>query len=192
MKYREALMRSVVIITILILSVICGLLFDFFYDKYERAAYPKGFEEYVEKYASQYGVPEYLVYAVIKTESDFESGAVSEAGAVGLMQMMPDTFNWLTTITKEKLDTGLLYDPETNIKYGTYYLSYLYLKYGAWDTVYAAYNAGEGNVDMWLGESINEDGAKKLDSIPYPETASYVKKVNKAAEIYDRLYYKAK
>lgn len=191
MKYKEALMRSVVIITILVLSVICGSLFQFFYDKYERNAYPKEYEEYVEKYASQYGVPESIVYAVIKTESGYDSGAVSDAGAVGLMQMMPDTFNWLTTLTKENLDKGLLYDPETNIKYGTYYLSYLYLKYGSWDTVYAAYNAGEGNVDEWLGEALDADGAKKLGEIPFEETENYIKKVNKAAEIYDRLYYKA-
>ena len=191
MKYKEALMRSVVIITILVLSVICGLLFQFFYDKYERNAYPKEYEEYVEKYASQYGVPESIVYAVIKTESGYDSGAVSEAGAVGLMQMMPDTFNWLTTLTKENLDKGLLYDPETNIKYGTYYLSYLYLKYGSWDTVYAAYNAGEGNVDDWLGDALDADGAKKLGDGPFKETENYIKKVNKAAEIYDRLYYKA-
>ncbi|MBR4071849.1 MAG: lytic transglycosylase domain-containing protein [Clostridia bacterium] len=191
MKYKEALMRSVVIVTILVLSVICGLLFQFFYDKYERNAYPKEYEEYVEKYASQYGVPESVVYAVIKTESGYDSGAVSEAGAVGLMQMMPDTFNWLTTLTKENLDKGLLYDPETNIKYGTYYLSYLYLKYGTWDTVYAAYNAGEGNVDEWLGDSLEADGAKKLNDVPFKETENYIKKVNKAAEIYDRLYYKA-
>ncbi len=191
MKYKEALMRSVVIITILVLSVICGLLFQFFYDKYERNAYPKEYEEYVEKYASQYGVPESIVYAVIKTESGYDSGAVSEAGAVGLMQMMPDTFNWLTTLTKENLDKGLLYDPETNIKYGTYYLSYLYLKYGSWDTVYAAYNAGEGNVDDWLGDALEADGAKKLGDVPFKETENYIKKVNKAAEIYDRLYYKA-
>lgn len=191
MKYKEALMRSVVIITILVLSVICGLLFQLFYDKYERNAYPKEYEEYVEKYASQYGVPESIVYAVIKTESGYDSGAVSEAGAVGLMQMMPDTFNWLTTLTKENLDKGLLYDPETNIKYGTYYLSYLYLKYGSWDTVYAAYNAGEGNVDDWLGDALEADGAKKLGDVPFKETENYIKKVNKAAEIYDRLYYKA-
>lgn len=191
MKYKSALKRSAVIISIAALSVVCGLIFQFFYDKYERATYPKEFEAYVTEYASDYGVPESLVYAVIKTESDFNSGAVSEAGAVGLMQMMPDTFTWLTTITKENLNSGMLYDPETNIKYGTYYLSYLYHKYGTWDTVYAAYNAGEGNVDEWLGDSLDESGAKKLNDIPFAETEEYIKKVNKAAEIYDRLYYKA-
>ena len=105
------------------------------------------------------------------------------------MQMMPDTFTWLTTITKDNHDKGMLYDPETNIKYGTYYLSYLYRKYGSWETVYAAYNAGEGNVDKWLGDKLEDSGTKKLDQIPFEETANYVKKVKKAAEIYERLYY---
>lgn len=190
MKYKKALMRSLVIITIIILSVLCGLLYQLIFDKYERSAYPRDYREYVEKYSAEYGVPEHLIYSVIKVESDFESGAVSEKGAVGLMQITPDTFNWLTTLTKENLSSGMLYDPETNIKYGTYYLSYLYLKYSSWDTVYAAYNAGEGNVNDWLGEAVDDDGAKKLTDIPFEETREYVKKVNKAAEIYNRLYYK--
>ena len=189
MNYKKALYRSMVIIVILILSVLCGLLFQFFYDKYERAAYPREFSEFVENYSEEYGVPAHIVYAVIKTESDFDSSAVSEAGAVGLMQMMPDTFTWLTTVTKDNHDKGMLYDPETNIQYGTYYLSYLYRKYGSWETVYAAYNAGEGNVDKWLGDKMDEGGAKKLDEIPFEETSGYVKKVKKAAEIYERLYY---
>ncbi|MBQ7836822.1 MAG: lytic transglycosylase domain-containing protein [Clostridia bacterium] len=189
MNYKKALWRSMVIIVILILSVLCGLLFQFLYDKYERSAYPREFSDYVEEYSYEYSVPPHIVYAVIKTESDFKSGAVSDAGAVGLMQMMPDTFTWLTTKTKDNHDKGMLYDPETNIEYGTYYLSYLYRKYGSWETVYAAYNAGEGNVDKWLGDKLSESGAKKLDDIPFEETANYVKKVNKAAEIYERLYY---
>ncbi|MBQ8474262.1 MAG: lytic transglycosylase domain-containing protein [Clostridia bacterium] len=190
MKYKKALMRSVVIISIIILSVLCGLLYQFIFDKYERNAYPREYQNYVEKYCADYGVPEHLVYAVIKVESDFQSGAVSEKGAVGIMQITPDTFNWLTTLTKENLNAGMLYDPETNIKYGTYYLSYLYLRYSSWETVYAAYNAGTGNVDEWLGEELENDGAKKLEDIPFEETKEYVKKVNKAAEIYERLYYK--
>ena len=189
MNYKKALWRSTVIIVILVLSMLCGLLFQFCYDKYERSAYPREYSDYVEKYARENGVPPHIVYAVIKTESDFDSGAVSEAGAVGLMQMMPDTFLWLTTITKDNHDKGMLYDPETNIEYGTYYLSYLYRKYGSWETVYAAYNAGEGNVDSWLGDKMEDGGAKRLDSIPFEETANYVKKVSRAAEIYERLYY---
>ncbi len=188
-KQRAAVVRSVVIISILVLSVLSGLFFQFLIDKFERREYPMNYSDYVTKYASEYGVPEHVVYAVIKTESDFQSGAVSDAGAVGLMQLMPDTFNWLYTLTRENHDTGMLYDPETNIKYGTYYLSYLYLTYGDWDTVFAAYNAGMGNVDSWLGEKKNEDGAKKLQEIPFEETRKHIEKVRKADEVYVRLYY---
>lgn len=190
-KRKKAALRSAVIISILVLSVISGFLIQMVLDKIEHKNYPREYSEYVEKYASDYGVPEYVVYSVIKTESDFESGAVSNKGAVGLMQLMPDTFNWLCTLTKENHDTGMMYDPETNIKYGTYYLSYLYLRYGNWDTVYAAYNAGFGNVDKWLGDKLENEGAKKLDNIPFEETENYVKKVNKACEVYSRLYYKS-
>lgn len=188
-KQRAAVVRSVVIISILVLSVLSGLFFQFLIDKFERREYPMNYSDYVSKYASEYGVPEHVVYSVIKTESDFQSGAVSDAGAVGLMQLMPDTFNWLCTLTRENHDTGMLYDPETNIKYGTYYLSYLYLSYGDWDTVFAAYNAGMGNVDSWLGDKKNADGAKKLDDIPFDETRKYIEKVRKADEVYVRLYY---
>ncbi len=191
MKYKKALVRSAVIISILLLSVLTGFLFQFIWDKVDRANYPRDYSEYVEQYARQYGVPEAVVYAVIKTESSFSSGAVSDAGAVGLMQIMPDTFNWLMTMTKESLEAGMLYDPATNIKYGTYYLSYLYLRYNSWDEVFAAYNAGHGNVDEWLEDEqyTNKDG--KLSHIPFEETKNYVKKVNNAIDVYKRLYYES-
>lgn len=130
-----------------------------------------------------------MVYSVIKTESDFESGAVSSAGAVGLMQMMPETFNWLTGMLSENLNSAMLYDPETNIKYGTYYLSFLYQRYGSWKETYAAYNAGQSVVDEWLDEEEYTDKNGKLSKIPYDETADYVKKLKKANDTYIRLYY---
>lgn len=85
----------------------------------------------------------------------------------------------------------MLYDPATNIKYGTYYLSYLYLRYNSWDEVFAAYNAGHGNVDEWLEDEqyTNKDG--KLSHIPFEETKNYVKKVNNAIDVYKRLYYES-
>ncbi|MCI8612033.1 MAG: lytic transglycosylase domain-containing protein [Clostridiales bacterium] len=191
MKYKKALVRSAVIISILLLSVLTGFLFQFIWDKVDRANYPRDYSEYVEQYAGQYGVPEAVVYAVIKTESSFSSGAVSDAGAVGLMQIMPDTFNWLMTMTKESLEEGMLYDPATNIKYGTYYLSYLYLRYNSWDEVFAAYNAGHGNVDEWLEDEQYTDKDGKLSRIPFEETKNYVKKVNNAIDVYKRLYYES-
>jgi len=191
LKYKKALIRSGVIVSILVLSVLTGFLFQFIWDKVDRANYPREYSEYVEQYAGQYGVPEPVVYAVIKTESDFSSGAVSDAGAVGLMQIMPETFNWLMTMTQESLEAGMLYDPGTNIKYGTYYLSYLYLRYGSWNEVFAAYNAGHANVDDWLENTEYVDENGKLVQIPYEETKNYVKKVTHAIDVYKRLYYEA-
>ena len=189
MRYKNSVMRSIVIISILLLSILCGFLFQIIWNAIDRVNYPQEYKDFVDIYAYEYGVPEYVVYSVIKVESDFDSGVVSEAGAVGLMQLMPETFVWLTTENGENLNSATMYDPETNIKYGTYYLSKLYLQFGTWDEVYAAYNAGPTKVSEWLGdEKYSEDG-KTLDSIPYKETDQYVKKVNKANEIYKKLYY---
>ena len=183
---------ALIIAVILIASVIFGFLFDFALTQIEYAIYkkPTEYQGYVTSYSIEYGVPENLVYAVIKTESGFDSSAVSDAGAIGLMQMMPDTFTWLTNdILRDRLAQGMLYDPETSIKYGVYYLSSLYSKYNNWDTALAAYNAGPGNVDDWLADEKydkNQDGV--LDKIPFKETNNYVKKVNRALEAYDKLY----
>ncbi len=189
MKKNNAVMRSIVIISILLLSVLCGLLFQVIWDAVDRVTHPKEYSDFVEVYAYEYGVPEYVVYSVIKVESDFESGAVSDVGAVGLMQLMPETFVWLTTENGENLNSATLYDPETNIKYGTYYLSKLYLQFGTWDEVYAAYNAGPTKVAEWLDSEKYSENGKTLDEIPYKETEDYVRKLNKANEIYKKLYY---
>jgi soluble lytic murein transglycosylase len=84
----------------------------------------------------------------------------------------------------------MLYDPATNIKYGTYYLSYLYGVYARWPTVYAAYNAGPSAVDRWLEDKAYSDDGTNLEKIPYPETEAFVSRVERAAETYLRLYYK--
>lgn len=189
MMQKKAIIRSIVIVSILILSILFGLLFQVIWDKIDRRTYPREFSEYVEEYSYEYGIPEYVVYSVIKTESGFESGAVSGKGAVGLMQIMPDTFNWLTGMLSENLNSAMLYDPETNIKYGTYYLSYLYQRYGSWTEVYAAYNAGPTTVDEWLEEEEYTDKNGKLSKIPYKETEKYVKRLKKANDTYKRLYY---
>ncbi|MBE6646773.1 MAG: lytic transglycosylase domain-containing protein [Ruminococcaceae bacterium] len=185
------------IIILIVIAIVFGLLFDLVCTLIERSSYPKPeeYSEFVTKYAHEYGVDEALVYAVMKTESGFDSSAVSSKGAVGLMQIMPSTFEWLTNdIFHEHLDKGMLYDPETNIKYGTYYLSRLYDRFGDWDTAIAAYNGGEGNVSEWLSDPKYSDDGKKLNvnKIPseFRETENYVKKVNKALKKYKELYDK--
>ena len=181
--------RGVMIALIAVMAIGLGFLADFVITCFEKSAYPREYAEYVTVYAEKYGVPEELVYAVIRTESDFDSGAVSPVGAVGLMQLMPSTFEWLTDdMLFEHLENGMLYDPETNIRYGTYCLSYLYDRYGNWETAIAAYNGGLGNVDKWLEDDAYADGEGGLKKIPFKETKHFVSRVSKAWEKYDKLY----
>ena len=149
--------------------------------------YPLKYEALVREYASKYDLPEGLVYGIIKTESGFDAAATSSAGAVGLMQLMPDTYAWLCGITGEEYDPANLRDPRSNIRYGCLFLSQLFKQFSDTDTVLAAYNAGQGTVIKWLqDESVTQNG--KLTNIPYTETREYLKKVKEAANTYERIY----
>lgn len=187
---KNAVTRSIAIILILAVSVGAGFIIDSICDGIDRKTHPLKYTEYVEKYSAQYSVPKEIIYANIKTESGFKSNAVSSAGAVGLMQMMPETFLWLCEKNEEELEAGMLYDPETNIRYGTYYLSYLYSQFGLWETVYAAYNCGPGRVKEWQENEKYADENGILIDIPIKETANYVKKMTDAVETYRKLYFK--
>lgn len=183
---KQAVKRSVVVILLAALAVSAGFLIQRLYDAVQNKNYPTGYSEYVEKYAAQYGVPESVIYAVIKVESNFVYDATSYKSARGLMQIMPGTYEWLCG--KEGIDPEAhnINDPEINIRIGTCYLSYLYGQFEVWDTVFAAYNAGHGIVRQWLeDERYGKDG--HLVNIPYPETASYVKKVTAAWQKYEKL-----
>ena len=149
---------------------------------------PLKYSEHVEYYSELYEVPEPIIYAVIKTESSFQPDAVSPAGAIGLMQITPDTFTWLCNKNQD-IDNNInrLYNPEANIKYGVYYLDMLYSEFGTWETALAAYNAGPRNVRDWLQNSeLSQDGV--LTHIPFKETREYVEKVMTAKETYLKLY----
>ena len=148
--------------------------------------------EIAEKYASEYNVPAYIILAVIEVESEFDPAATSSAGACGLMQMTPKTFSWLSS--SEHLDENLsaleLFDPEVSIRYGTYYLRYLFTRFRNWDTALAAYNGGEGNVSKWLEDEEYSNGDGTLKYIPFKETRNYVKKINKEIDYYKNTYYR--
>jgi Soluble lytic murein transglycosylase and related regulatory proteins (some contain LysM/invasin domains) len=171
-----------------VVSLTVGFVYDFVCRKVEEKAYPLNFTEYVEMNAEYYGVPKDIIYSVIKVESNYTQTAVSSKGAVGLMQMMPDTFEWLLTKTGEEHSMDKLNDPAVNIKYGTYYLSMLYDELAVWDNVYAAYNAGIGNVRKWLKDSQYTTNGR-LTNIPFNETSKYVVKVNEARDMYNKLYF---
>ncbi len=187
--------RFAVIAIILIISIVLGIVVDLLWDSAEKHAHPNDYIQYVRQYAYEYNIPESVIFAVIKVESDFDAQAESYAGACGLMQMMPKTFEWLTSDEHlgEHLNKSELFDAEVNIRYGTYYLNYLYQKFDRnMDTALAAYNAGEGNVASWLKDAEYSDGNGNLIKIPFEETENYVKKVNKEIQTYKELYYKDK
>ncbi|MDR1631132.1 MAG: lytic transglycosylase domain-containing protein [Oscillospiraceae bacterium] len=153
-----------------------------------KTTMPLDYQRLVQKYAKEYNLDEALVFAVIKTESSFNPNAVSGADARGLMQITPDTFEWLQTKTGERHELQKLFDPETCIRYGTFFLSILINEFKNVDTALAAYNAGRTRVNTWLQDDTLTDDGVTLKYIPFPETRYYVKKINTALEWYRKLY----
>jgi len=151
--------------------------------------FPLEYVGVIEKYSNEYGVDNHLIYAVIHTESRFESDALSPAGAVGLMQVTEETGEFIAKkleITAFKVED--LKDPETNIKMGTYYLSYLQTMFEREETVLAAYNAGPNRVKTWLLDPAYATG-DVLTNIPFKETKDYVDRVLLREKIYKILYF---
>ncbi len=160
------------------------------YTFFMKRAYPLQYTQLVAKEATANRLDPALVYSVIKAESNFDPNARSHAGAVGLMQMTPDTFEWVQT--KLKSDTKYaeedLYAPDISIRYGCKLLALLFERYSEKATALSAYNAGIGTVNTWLkNPDISKDGAV-LDSIPYEETRNYVDAVLKNYANYKKLY----
>ena len=150
--------------------------------------YPVKYSDLVSKYSQMYSVEEAWIYAVINCESGFESDAVSSAGAIGLMQITPETFTWLQNWddTEENLSADMLYDAEINIKYGTLLLSLNFQEFGNMQTTIASYNAGRGKVSEWLADERYSNDSRTLTRIPYGETEKYVENVVKNYHYYSR------
>lgn len=151
---------------------------------------PTKYREQVEKYAKMYDVEESLIFAVIFCESRFDSDAHSRAGAQGLMQVTTETGWWVANnldyLDAETID---LKDAETSIAVGTWYLKWLEDKFGeVQPTALAAYNAGPGKVSQWLGDKQYSEDGYHLEKIPFPETNSYVKKVEFMKKLYEICY----
>lgn len=181
--------RRIVIGTVVLLAIMLGLICETVHLATRRATYPREFSEFVTAGAEEFGIPEAVIYATIKTESDFDANAVSPAGAQGLMQLMPATYRWISDdMLGERLDDSMISDPATNIRYGSYMLSWLYGIYGDWDNVFAAYNAGVGNVNAWLKDP-RYSFAGHLTDIPFDETRNYVRRQQKNVKAYKKLYY---
>ncbi|MDU1772311.1 MAG: lytic transglycosylase domain-containing protein [Dialister micraerophilus] len=137
----------------------------------------------ITEYAHKYRVQRHLVEAVMHAESKFDQKAVSHVGAVGMMQLMPKTAEWIAQ--EGELQYTDLKEPRQNIMLGTWYIDYLLKKYHNNEVLaLAAYNAGRGNVDEWITEYGWKDDFTNIKEIPFPETREFVKLV---VETRDRL-----
>lgn len=182
---------STVLIFLLVIAIIVAGIFLFVPNLAENGAkliYKKPYQEIVSVKAEEFGVDENLVYSVMKAESKFKEEATSTAGAMGLMQITEETFEWMNDKFAGGTRENSLYAPETNIWTGTALLSVLLDEFHNIETALAAYNAGIGNVSGWLQDSKYSDDGVTLKEIPFGETRIYVKKVMKNLEIYNKLY----
>lgn len=174
---------SIVIILILLFSIIR------IQDIIIKGIYPQKYNEYVEKYALEYGVDTMLVYAIIKAESNFKPDIKSSSNAMGLMQLLDETAK--ETAEKIGIDytEGCLYDPETNIRLGIKYYSELLKEYdNNYMLALTAYNAGTGNLQKWIEQGIIKPDGSNIEDIPYKETNNYVRKIVRDYNIYKDLY----
>ncbi len=132
----------------------------------------------------------FLAISVMKVESNFAEGALSKSGAVGLMQIMPETANWIAyQLDEEPPSINKLHNTDTNIKYGIWYLSELEYEFEGNDILaLAAYNAGRGNVHHWMDKNGWHQNFSDVDAIPFDETRNYVKKVLYCRDKYEKLY----
>lgn len=184
-------------ISFAIVSLICCIIIaygvlGFSTDTIYEKVYPLKYGETVKKICNEYNLDEAFVFAVIKTESNFDENAVSPVGAKGLMQIMPDSFTWIQTYEDGEVtyNEDDLFRPEINIKYGCAILKYFTDRYEDMYTAAAAYNAGPGNVDGWLENSEYSLDGKTLYNIPFAETRNYVKKIKDIQNEYTELYFK--
>ncbi len=147
------------------------------------------YQSFVTRYAEEYELPPSLVYAVIRTESHFDSDAESSAGAKGLMQLTDGTYEWVQTrIEGEDEPPERVYDPEVNIRCGCKVLQIVLGEFDNVETALAAYNAGSGNVTKWLNNPAYSQDGVTLIEIPFEETRNYVKRVLRAQEKYQSIY----
>ena len=150
--------------------------------------YKLEYTEYVKKYANEYNVDEYLIYAIIKAESNFDQDAVSHRGAKGLMQLMYSTAEDISKRIDIELNEDNILDPDININLGTKYISMLIQKYNNINLALAAYNAGSGNVDGWIEKGTLKSDGSDIENVPFTETNNYVRKILRDYEIYKNIY----
>ncbi len=162
-----------------------------------RDSHPRGDDEtraWIEQYAQEYNLQPAFVASIILNESSYRPTAESAVGARGLMQLMEDTAAWINDqyLRIPGYSFQMMWDPETNIRFGCWYLGYLSRRFrGDPVSVIAAYHAGQGTVDRWLS-TVSADGRSlEVSAIPAGDTREYARKVTRDYAIYDALFYRA-
>ena len=151
-----------------------------------RYFYPLSYRETVFEYADYYGISRALIFAVIKTESSFDEKAQSKKGAKGLMQITDKTAEYIAN--KLGATNYDIFNVDTNVNFGCFYLKYLYNRFNNMKTALVAYNAGEGNVALWLLDSELSDDGQTLKEIPFNESREYLNKIEQNFIKYKKLY----
>ena len=151
--------------------------------------YPMEYESTIRLCARLNDIPPAYVASVILAESSYDPQAVSSVNAQGLMQLLPSTAEWIAGRLGETYAEGCLFNPETNIRYGCWYLGFLMQRYhGDMRLSSSAYHAGQGNVDKWLQNPEYSPDGVTLAVIPYDTTDTYVQRVLRYYEKYAELY----
>ncbi len=172
---------------LLLMLIICGILIPSALKQYFKLDY----RDWIVSYSDENQLDPFLVSSVIFCESGFDPNAVSRAGARGLMQVMPATGKEIADLLQERYDEDQLFDPETSIRYGTYYLGIQMERFrNNPAAVLAAYNAGPHRVEQWINE-YGFDSRNHIAYIPFKETDKYVDKVLLVQTIYKVLYRNA-
>ena len=160
-------------------------------DSLQQASYPQKYSEYVTYYADKYQLDPLMLYSVIRTESGFDPKAQSGVGARGLMQITEETFEWIKSkiAPTEALVFEDLYDPETNIRFGSFYFARCLERYNYdLSTAAAAYHSGWGTVDRLLSDPQYSEDGEILNVFPYNQMQRYVEKINKSYSAYQKVY----
>jgi soluble lytic murein transglycosylase len=172
---------------LILLALLIGLAALLWWSVHRLYSYP--YRSQIEQAAARHQLDPYLVLALIRNESHFNPAARSTEGALGLMQIMPETGAWIAAQTGHSFKPEDLLDPDKNIEMGCWYLQSLNREF-AGDTVVvlAAYNGGRANVQEWLNSQTWTGERHTLVQIPFPETRTYVGRVLRDEQIYRRLY----
>ena len=191
-KKRNTKLVKIILLAVLalgLLALIAVLLQEKAPEPATIKTYPMEYTDLIRANAAEQEIDPAYVAAIILAESSYNPDATSAVNAQGLMQIMPDTGAWLAGKFGEEYEDGCLYDPETSIRYGCWYLGYLTRRFGGDLTLAtAAYHSGQGTVDKWLANPLYSANGVKLDVIPGPEAEKYVHRVLNYYEEYKKLY----